>query len=152
MTDLRERITEDTKTAMKARDKPRVAALRLVNAELKRVEVDERRELSDDDVIGILNRMLKQRRDSESQFRDAGRADLADQEAFEIALIEEFMPEPLDDPAIDGLVAKAIEATGADSMRDMGKVMAALRDDVQGRADMASVSQKVKTALSPASD
>jgi uncharacterized protein YqeY len=99
-------------------------------------------------VIAVLNRMLKQRRDSESQFRDAGRTDLADIEAFEIALIGEFMPEPLDEAAVDTLIAAAIASTGAASMSDMGKVMGALRSEVQGRADMAQVSAKVKTALS----
>jgi uncharacterized protein YqeY len=147
MADLRTLISEATTTAMKARDKPRVAALRLVNAAIKQVEVDERKELNDDDVIAVLNRMLKQRRDSESQFRDAGRTDLADIEAFEIALIGEFMPEPLDEAAIDTLIAAAIAASGADSMRDMGKVMGALRSEVQGRADMGLVSAKVKAAL-----
>ena len=148
MADLRALISEATTTAMKARDKSRVAALRLINAAIKQVEVDERKELNDDEVIAVLNRMLKQRRDSESQFRDAGRTDLADIEAFEIALIGEFMPEPLDDAAVDALIAAAIATTGAESMSDMGKVMGALRNDVQGRADMAQVSAKVKTALS----
>ncbi len=148
MADLRTLISEATTTAMKARDKPRLAALRLVNAALKQVEVDERKELNDDDVIAVLNRMLKQRRDSESQFRDAGRTDLAEVEAFEIALIGEFMPEPLDDAAVDALIAAAIASSGAESMRDMGKVMGALRSEVQGRADMGLVSAKVKTALS----
>ncbi len=122
--------------------------MRLVNAALKQVEVDERKELNDDDVLAVLNRMLKQRRDSESQFRDAGRTDLAEVEAFEIALIGEFMPEPLDDAAVDALIAAAIASSGAESMRDMGKVMGALRSEVQGRADMGLVSAKVKAALS----
>ena len=148
MADLRTLISEATTTAMKARDKPRLAALRLVNAALKQVEVDERKELNDDDVLAVLNRMLKQRHDSESQFRDAGRTDLAEVEAFEIALIGEFMPEPLDDAAVDALIAAAIASSGAESMRDMGKVMGALRSEVQGRADMGLVSAKVKTALS----
>ncbi len=148
MADLRALISEATTTAMKARDKPRVAALRLVNAAIKQVEVDERKDLNDDEVIAVLNRMLKQRRDSESQFRDAGRTDLADIEAFEIALIGEFMPEPLDEAAVDTLIAAAIASTGAASMSDMGKVMGALRSEVQGRADMAQVSAKVKAALS----
>jgi hypothetical protein len=148
MADLRALISEATTTAMKARDKPRVAALRLINAAIKQVEVDERKDLNDDEVIAVLNRMLKQRRDSESQFRDAGRTDLADIEAFEIALIGEFMPEPLDEVAVDTLIAAAIASTGAASMSDMGKVMGALRSEVQGRADMAQVSAKVKTALS----
>ena len=148
MADLRALISEATTTAMKARDKPRVAALRLINAAIKQVEVDERKDLNDDEVIAVLNRMLKQRRDSESQFRDAGRTDLADIEAFEIALIGEFMPEPLDEAAVDALIAAAIASTGAASMSDMGKVMGALRSEVQGRADMAQVSAKVKAALS----
>ena len=148
MADLRALISEATTTAMKARDKPRVAALRLINAAIKQVEVDERKDLNDDEVIAVLNRMLKQRRDSESQFRDAGRTDLADIEAFEIALIGEFMPEPLDEAAVDTLIAAAIASTGAASMSDMGKVMGALRSEVQGRADMAQVSAKVKAALS----
>jgi len=148
MANLRALISEATTTAMKARDKPRLAALRLVNAALKQVEVDERKELNDDDVLAVLNRMLKQRHDSESQFRDAGRTDLAEVEAFEIALIGEFMPEPLDDAAVDALIAAAIASSGAESMRDMGKVMGALRSEVQGRADMGLVSAKVKAALS----
>ena len=148
MADLRAQISAATTTAMKARDKPRVAALRLINAAIKQVEVDERKDLNDDEVIAVLNRMLKQRRDSESQFRDAGRTDLADIEAFEIALIGEFMPEPLDEAAVDTLIAAAIASTGAASMSDMGKVMGALRSEVQGRADMAQVSGKVKAALS----
>ena len=148
MADLRAQISEATTTAMKARDKPRVAALRLINAAIKQVEVDERKDLNDDEVIAVLNRMLKQRRDSESQFRDAGRTDLADIEAFEIALIGEFMPEPLDEAAVDTLIAAAIASTGAASMSDMGKVMGALRSEVQGRTDMAQVSAKVKAALS----
>lgn len=132
---------------MKARDKSRVAALRLVGAEIKRIEVDERRELADTDVVAVLNRMLKQRNDSESQFRAAGRIDLADQEAYEIALIKEFMPTALGEAELDALIRGAIAASGAASMRDMGKVMAALRESVQGRADMAAVSTRVKALL-----
>ena len=147
MSDLRGRIADATKEAMKARDKSRVAALRLVGAELKRVEVDERRELADADVVAVLNRMLKQRNDSESQFRAAGRVDLADQEAYEIALLKEFMPAALSESALDDLIRGAIATSGATSMRDMGKVMASLRDSVQGRADMAVVSARVKALL-----
>jgi len=147
MADLRTRITDATKAAMKARDKDRVAALRLVQAEIKRVEVDERRALADDDVIAVLNRMLKQRNDSESQFRAAGRVDLADKEAFEIALIGEFMPEPLSESDIDALIDRAVTDSGATSPRDMGKVMAMLRGTMAGRADMAVVSGRVKARL-----
>jgi hypothetical protein len=148
MADLRELINVATTSAMKARDKRRVAALRLVQSELKRVEVDERRSLSDDDVLTVLNRMLKQRNDSEAQFRSGGRVDLADQEAYEIALIREFMPAPLTEAELDTLIAGAIEAAGATGPRDMGKVMAALRQPLAGRADMGQVSAKVKSRLS----
>jgi uncharacterized protein len=147
MSDLRGRVTEATTAAMKARDKPRVAALRLVSAELKRIEVDERRALIDADVVTVLNRMLKQRNDSESQFRAAGRVDLADQEAYEITVIKEFLPAALDEAELDQLIRNAIGASGATSMRDMGKVMATLREAVQGRADMAAVSARVKALL-----
>ena len=132
---------------MKARDKSRVAVLRLIGSEIKRIEVDERRELPDADVLAVLNRMLKQRNDSESQFRAAGRVDLADQEAFEIGMIREFMPEALGEAQIDAAIRDAIAASGATSMRDMGKVMSALRDALQGRADMAVVSARVKALL-----
>ena len=127
MSDLQVQISEATKAAMKARDKQRVAALRLINAEMKRIEVDERRELKDEDVITILNRMLKQRRDSLTQFRDANRTDLADQEQFEIDLIQGFLPEPLSAEALEALISETITHVGAESMKDMGKVMAALK-------------------------
>jgi len=148
MSDLRARVTDATTAAMKARNKERVAALRLVGAELKRIEVDERRQLTDADVIGVLNRMLKQRNDSESQFRAAGRKDLADQEAYEITVIKEFLPAALGEAELDEMIRSAIASSGAASMRDMGKVMAALRESVQGRADMAAVSARVKALLS----
>jgi uncharacterized protein len=150
MSDLRGRIAEATKDAMKSRDKSRVAVLRLIGSEIKRIEVDERRELPDEDVVAVLNRMLKQRNDSESQFRAAGRVDLADQEAFEIGLIREFMPAALGEAEIDAAIRDAITASGATSMRDMGKVMSALRDTLQGRADMAVVSARVKALLTGA--
>ena len=132
---------------MKARDKSRVAVLRLVNAELKRVSVDERRELNDADVLAVLNRMLKQRNDAQSQFAAAGRNDLAEKEAYEIAVIVEFMPEPLGEAELDEQIRAAIASTGATSMRDMGKVMAALKEAVAGRADLAVVSARVKARL-----
>ena len=148
MSDLSGRIGEATKTAMKARDKSRVAVLRLVNSDIKKLSVDERRELTDADVLAVLNRMLKQRNDSETQFRAAGRVDLADQEAYEIRVIREFMPEPLNDAQLDELIRSAIAESGAASMRDMGKVMGVLRDVVQGRADLGVVSARVKALLS----
>jgi uncharacterized protein len=144
---LKQRITAATTAAMKARDKARVAVLRLVNAEIKRVEVDERRELSDDDVIAVLNRMLKQRQDSLSQYESAGRDDLAEQERYEIALVREFLPQPLAEAELDALIDAAIAASGAASMRDMGKVMAELKPKIHGRADMGAVSTKVKARL-----
>lgn len=147
MSDLKARIGDSTKAAMKARDKERVAALRLVNAEIKRVEVDERRELSDEDVLAILNRMLKQRNDSLSQYEAAGREDLAGKERYEIGVIREFMPAPLDDDTLAQLIEEAIAATGATEMKDMGRVMSVLKPEVQGRADMAAVSARVKARL-----
>lgn len=147
MSDLRGRVSDAIKAAMKARDKPRVGVLRLISSEIKRIEVDERRELPDADVIAVLNKMLKQRNDSESQFRAAGRVDLADQEAYEITLIKEFMPEALSETQLDELIRGAIASAGATTLRDMGKVMSVLRETVQGRADMTVVSARVKALL-----
>ena len=147
MSQLKLRIQEATRAAMKARDKPRVAALRLINADIKRVEVDERKELNDREVIAVLTRMLKQRNDSLTQYRDAGRDDLADVEQLEIDVIGTFMPEPLSEAEIEALIDAAIAATGAAGMRDMGKVMARLRGDVQGRADMGALSARVRARL-----
>ncbi len=147
MSDLKLQIGETTKAAMKARDKDRVAALRLVNAEIKRIEVDERRELSNDDVLTVLNRMLKQRHDSLGQFEAAGREDLAQKERYEIGVIREFMPEPLSAEALAALVDEAVASTGATEMKDMGKVMGALKPKVQGRADMGALSGLVKARL-----
>jgi uncharacterized protein len=147
MSDLRAQIASETTAAMKARDKARVGIMRLINSELKRFEIDERRELGDGDVLAVLDRMVKQRNDSERQYRDAGRADLADQEAYEIAVIREFMPAPLSEAELDQLVRETIAAVGASSAKDMGKVMSALRPKVQGRADMGAVGARVKTRL-----
>ena len=148
MADLKARISEATKTAMKARDKDRVAALRMINAEIKRIEVDERKELDDDDVLEVLTRMLKQRRDSLSQFEEAGREDLAATERFEIGIVESFMPAAMSEADIEALVAKVVADTGASGMQDMGKVMGAVKAAITGRADMAVVSAKVKARLS----
>jgi len=147
MSDLKAQIDESTKSAMKARDKARVATLRLVNAEIKRVEVDERRELSNEDILGILNRMLKQRNDSLSQYEAAGREDLAEQERYEIGVIREFMPAPLSEETLARLIQEAIAATGAADIKDMGKVMGALKPEIQGRADMGAVSAQVRARL-----
>jgi hypothetical protein len=147
MSDLKEFITEATKTAMKAREKRRVATLRMVNAELKRVEVDERRELTDADVLGILNKMLKQRQDSLQQFQAANREDLAEQESFEIDVIQDFMPEQMSDADLEALIEKVIAETGAAGMQDMGKVMGLVKSGAQGLADMGKASALVKSKL-----
>ena len=147
MSELKTRIGEETKTAMKARDKDRLAALRMVNAEIKRVEVDERRELSDDDILDVLTRMLKQRRDSLGQFEGAGREDLAARERFEIEVVESFMPAAMSEADIEALVERVVAETGAAGRQDMGKVMGAVKAAITGRADMAVVSAKVKARL-----
>jgi hypothetical protein len=148
MSDLKSRISEATKTAMKAREKARVAALRLVNADIQRVEVDERRTLSDEDIVSILGRMVKQRRDSLVHFETAAREDLAAQERFEISVIEEFLPEPLCEAEVDALIERIVAESGASTMKDMGRVMGVLKGEVAGRADMGLLSGKVKARLS----
>ncbi len=140
-------VFDQVKTAMKARDKERVAALRLMMAEFKRVEVDERVELDDNRALAILDKMTKQRKDSLKQFADAGRDDLADKEAFELAIIAEYMPEQLSADEIADLIKATIAELGASGMQDMGKVMGALKSKVQGRADMGQVSGLVKANL-----
>ena len=148
--ELKQRIEDATKDAMRARDRQKLGALRLINAALKQVEIDERKALGDTDVLSILHRMLKQRRDSLEQYEAAGREDLAGQESFEINLIESFMPAQLSDAEIAAAVQKAIELTEAETMGDMGKVMANLKAALTGKADMASVSRQVKTQLNQA--
>jgi len=145
---MKQRIIADMKTAMKAGEKPRLGTIRLITAAIKQVEVDERRELSDDDILAILNRMVKQRRDSISQYQKANRQDLADQEIFELDLIQTYLPAQLSDADIEQAIANAIKDSGATSMRDMGKVMGLLNAKLQGRADMSKVSGLVKQALS----
>ena len=144
---LKARIAEETKATMRARDSRKLGVLRLVGAEIKRVEVDERRELADDDVLAVLERMTKQRVDSERQFRDAQRLDLAEQEAFEIEVIRAFMPVPFTDEELAAIVAQAVAESGATSAREMGAVMNLLRPRVLGRADMKAVSALVKSRL-----
>ena len=143
-----QRVTAEVKVAMKARDKPRLGALRLIMADFKRIEVDERIELDDERVLVILDKMTKQRKDSLKQFTDAGREDLANQEALEIAVIAEFLPDQLSDDEVSGLVKAAIAETGAASMQDMGKVMIIVKPLIQGKADMGAVSGLVKAQLS----
>lgn len=141
---LKDRIQDDMKSAMRAKEKERLGAIRLILAAIKQREVDERIVLTDGQVLAVLEKMLKQRRESLAQYQSAGRADLAAQESFEIDLIQSYMPAPLSEAEIDGLIASAITTTGAQSVRDMGKVMALLRDQAQGRADMTTVSARVK--------
>ncbi len=144
---LKQRIQEDVTAAMRARDKPRLASLRLVTAAIKQLEVDSRAQLEDPEVLRVLEKMLKQRRDSLQQFSDAGRQDLADQESYEIAVIEAYMPEALSEGELAALIDAAIAETGASCMRDMGKVMGLLKPRVQGRADLGAVSATVKQKL-----
>ncbi|MEO1082525.1 MAG: GatB/YqeY domain-containing protein [Pseudomonadota bacterium] len=135
------------KDAMKSREKERLATIRLIQAEFKRVEVDERIELGEDRVLAILDKMVKQRRDSLTQYQEAGRDELAAQEAAEIAIIQEFLPAQLSEDELDAMIAEAIDATDASGMQAMGQVMGQLKPKLQGRADMGAVSQKVKARL-----
>ncbi len=144
---LKQRILEDVTATMRARDKLRLGTLRLVTAAIKQVEVDSRSDLDDAGVLTVLERMLKQRRDSLQQYSDAGRRDLADQERYEIAIIEAYMPESLPAVELEALIDAAIAETSATSMRDMGKVMGLLKSRAQGRADLGAVSRTVKQKL-----
>jgi len=144
---LKVSITDAMKEAMRAKDKPRLSTLRLVLAELKKVEVDERIDLPEDRIISILDKMIKQRRDSVKQYTDGDRPELAAAEAAEIEVIQEFMPSALSEAEITAIVDKAIADEDASSMQDMGKVMNAVRPQLAGRADMAVVSQLVKQQL-----
>jgi hypothetical protein len=148
ISNLKATISAAMKDAMRARAKERLSAIRLIMAEFKRIEVDERIELDDARILAVLDKMLKQRRDSISQYQAAGREDLAAIEIAEIAVIEEFLPEALSDDEITEMVKAAIAESSAESVRDMGKVMAILKPKLQGRADVGSVSQIVKQALS----
>ena len=144
---LKQQITEDMKNAMRARDTTRLSAIRLLLAAMKQREVDERIELDDAAVVAIVEKLLKQRKDSFSQYQAAGRRDLADQEAFEIEVLSAYMPQQLAAEEIAVLVRQAVAETGAAGPRDMGKVMAWLKPKLAGRADMNSVSGLVKSAL-----
>jgi uncharacterized protein len=144
---LKGQIQEDVKSAMRARDQRRLTALRLITAAIKQVEVDQRIEMDDTGVLAVLDKMVKQRRDSLEQYQSAGRDDLAAQEKFELDLIANYLPEALSGEELSALIKQAIIDTGASSMRDMGSVMNKLRDKVQGRADMKAVSTAVKEQL-----
>ena len=144
---LKERITEDMKSAMRAKDTARLSTIRLLLAAIKQREVDERITVTDADVLGVIDKMVKQRRDSITQFEAGNRKDLADAERAEVDVLSAYMPAQLTDAEIDALVTSAISKTGAAGMSGMGKVMAELRPQVAGRADLAAVSAKVKARL-----
>ena len=145
---LKDQITEDMKNAMRAKDKARLSTLRLATAALKQIEVDERIELDDTRVLAILDKMVKQRKDSISQFSDAGRTDLVEVEEAELVVINNYMPEQLSDEDVAAAVDKAITDSGADSMKDMGKLMGMLKGQLDGKADMGLVSRLIKDKLS----
>lgn len=144
---LKHSITESVKDAMRAKDKARLLVLRTMTAEIKNIEVNERIEVDDQRVLATLDKMVKQRRDSAKQYLDNDRPELAEQEQFEIGVIQEFLPQPLSESELRQIVAETASEVGASSMADMGKLMGALKPKVQGRADMAQVGQMVKAQL-----
>ncbi|MCC5792262.1 MAG: GatB/YqeY domain-containing protein [Legionellaceae bacterium] len=144
---IKDQILADLKDAMRARDKKRLEVLRLVSAAIKQIEVDERIIVDDARMLQILDKMAKQRKESISQFQKAERHDLVEQEEFELQLISHYLPAPLSEAEIDRLIACAVEESKASAMADMGKVMALLKPQIQGRADMAMVSQRIKNKL-----
>ncbi len=144
---LKARIQDDVKRAMKAGDKSRLSALRLITAAIKQVEVDSRKEMTDSDVITVLDKMCKQRRESIEQYQKADRQDLLQVEESELAIITEYLPKQLTGTEIEELITGAISETGASSMKDMGKVMAIIKPKAQGRADMGKLSGLVKARL-----
>jgi uncharacterized protein YqeY len=145
---LKDTITSDMKTAMKGGDKDRLGVIRLILAAIKQREVDERIVLDDAQVLGVIEKMIKQRRDSIEQFRAAAREDLAAKEEYEVGVIQAYMPAQLGEAEIDAIIAKAIQDSGATSGKDMGKVIGLVRPQVAGKADMGAVSQAVKNKLS----
>ena len=145
---LKQQLKDAMKDAMRAKDKERLGAIRLILAEIKRIEVDERIEIEDARTLAVLDKMVKQRRDSITQYESAGRQELADVEIAEIAVIQDFLPTALTEAEIAELIAQAIADTGAESMRDMGKVMGIIKPKIQGRADAGAVSELIKKALS----
>ena len=148
MATLKDRIQDDMKNAMRAKEKARLATVRLILAAIKQKEVDERIELDDDQVLAVLEKMVKQRRDSIKQYEDAGRQELADVEQAEIVILQEYLPEQMDAAELEAVVAEVIASVGAAGPQDMGKVMGVLKPRIQGRADMGQASQIVKAKLS----
>ncbi len=147
MSETRQRILDDIKLAMKAKDKPKLATLRQMSAAMKQIEIDERVELDETRVISVLDKMLKQRRESISQYQTANRDDLVAVEQTEMDLIQQYMPAALSDEEIAGIIDSAVASTGAASVKDMGKVMGIVKPAVQGKADMSAVSQLIKQRL-----
>ena len=144
---LKTRIKDDMKAAMRSGDKSRLGTIRMLLADIQRREVDDQVELDDTGVLAVLEKMVKQRRESIAQYDKGGRADLAAVEQAEIEVLQEYLPEPLSDAEIDALLEEAIQTTGASEMKDMGKVMGILKQKAQGRADMGALSSKVKARL-----
>lgn len=144
---LKHRLQEDMKAAMRAKDSQRLGIIRLINAAIKQREVDERISLDDEQIIIVLSKMIKQRNDSIDQYGKAGRQDLVDQEAYELKVIEEYLPPALSDQELSGLIEQAVAQTGAQSIKDMGKVMGVLKPQIQGRADMGAVGARIKARL-----
>ncbi|MBD5769706.1 GatB/YqeY domain-containing protein [Marinomonas colpomeniae] len=147
MSELKKHISDTLKTAMRAKEKQRVTVIRTILSECKKIEIDERIELNDARVLAVLDKMNKQRKDSNQQFIDGGREDLAKIEQEEMLIISEFLPTPLTDEEVGEIVKAAITETGANSMQQMGAVMAIVKPQVQGRADMAQISKQVKAQL-----
>ncbi|HVO46117.1 MAG TPA: GatB/YqeY domain-containing protein [Steroidobacteraceae bacterium] len=148
MMPLKERITEDMKTAMRSGEKERLATIRLILAAIKQREVDERITLDDSQVLAAVEKMIKQRKEAISQFEAGGRADLVAKESAEITVLQTYLPAQLSDAEVDALIAEVIASTGAASIKDMGKVMGAVKAKAQGRADMGAVSARIKQKLS----
>jgi len=144
---LKARLQEEVKAAMRAKEKERLGVLRLITAAIKQREVDERTELDDEQVLAVLEKMVKQRRESIAQYENAGRSELAEKEAAEIVIVSEFMPEPASEAEINQAIDEAIAATGASEMKDMGKVMGILQTKLKGRAEMGAISGKVRAKL-----
>ena len=145
---LRQRIESDMKTAMRAKDKERLGTIRLILAAIKQKEIDERITLTDTDILAVLDKMVKQRRDSIAQFQQAGRQELADKESAEVTVIQEYMPAAMGESEVDAIIAEAITTVGASSPQDISKIMGLIKPKLQGRADMGLVSRKVKEKLS----
>ena len=148
MSKLKQLITDDMKLAIKAQDKPALKAIRMILGAIKQKEIDERIELDDNQAMAVIQKMVKQRKDSISQFSDAGRTDLVEVEEAELLIINNYMPKQLSEDEIEAAVVKAISDIGADSMKDMGKLMGTLKSQLDGKADMGHVSQLIKSKLS----